>query len=307
MMVDSIRLKDFRFLQRIADLRTLSGAAAEFGVTQPAASRWLRELESLLRGHLFTRDRLTGMTLTALGELVVERGRALLLDVSSLGHDIDAMKEGRGGRLQLGVIPYVPARLLQQLVTELVGAHAMTVTMIEGATEPLLEGLRMQRLHAVIGRCSPLAPDAELRQEVLFRQKACVLVSEASPLPAESPARMRALTKLRWISPPVDSPTWHAIVASWPTSTVSLPRPIVETASTKLVHALVSTSADMIAVLPADVGLELEKLGGVRALPFPAQFSMPPVGLIAQARQWEQSHLSVLRTTLRRLVNQPAS
>ena len=47
----------------------------EQGLTQPAASRWLRETEQLFRAHLFTRDRMTGMTPTPLGELVLEHGR----------------------------------------------------------------------------------------------------------------------------------------------------------------------------------------------------------------------------------------
>jgi len=306
-LVANLRLKDLFFLQRIGDLNSLSKAAVEFGVTQPAASRWLRGLESLLRAHLFVRDRMKGMTPTPLGELVVERCRALLSDVSSLDHDVEALKAGRGGRIHLGAIPYVPARLLERLVSELITKHAMTVTVVEAATEPLLEGLRMQRLHAVIGRCSALAADAQLKQEVLFRQKASLLVSSNVAIKGDAGRRLSAFAGFKWISPPDDSPTWHAIVAAATAAREALPRPTLETASTKLVHALVRANDDVVGILPADVAAELEKLGGVRALPFPAAFSMPPVGLIAQARQWNQTQVKTVRTVLRRLVAAPAS
>lgn len=58
----------------------------------------------------------------------------------------------------------------------------------------------------------------------------------------------------------------------------------------------------MAAVLPLDIGLDLQHLGRVRVVPFPAAFKMPPVGLIAHARHWDFSTISTLRKALRDLV-----
>lgn len=301
-LITALRLKDFLFVQQIAEHGSLSSAASEFGMSQPAASRWLRELEQAFRAHLFTRDRMVGMTPTPLGQLVVERGRALLSDVSALSSEIEARRAGRGGRLQLGVIPYVSAQLLQMLVSTLVGKYAMTVSILEAPTEPLMEALRMQRLHAVIGRCSAQPLHSGLRQEVLFTQKACILVHAESSLRGGRQTKLSAFSGLRWIAPPSDSPSWQAIVNAYGAARSIPPQPVLETASTKLAHALVSVNPDMVAVLPLDVGVDLEKLGGVRALQFPAPFNMPPVGLIAQTRQWELSHVKALRDSLRKLV-----
>lgn len=299
-LLKALRLKDLQFLQRVADLRSLSGAAAEFGLTQPAASRWLGELERLFGGHLFTRDRRAGMTPTALGQLVVGKGRALVADVESLSAEIGAQREGRGGRLQLGVIPYVSSRLLERLVASLVTEAGMTVSIVEAATEPLLEALQLQRLHAVVGRSSlqPLAPG--LKQETLFTQKACLIV-HARQVPRGT-ATLADFAERRWVAPPLDSPTWLAIASAYAAAKVPLPVPVVETASTKVAHALVAGNTDMVAVLPADIGADLEKLGGVRVVPFPASFRMPPVSLLAHARNWNASHIMALRRTLRDLV-----
>jgi hypothetical protein len=38
-LISRLRLKDLQFLQRISDLKSLSSAAAELGLAQPAASR----------------------------------------------------------------------------------------------------------------------------------------------------------------------------------------------------------------------------------------------------------------------------
>jgi len=297
----SLRLKDLQFVQRIAELRSLSSAASELGLTQPAASRWLRDLEQLFRGHLFSRDRMVGMTPTPLGEIVVRRGRALLADVDLLSSEIDANRAGRGGHLNLGVIPYVSAQLLEQLVSKLVDESAMTVKVVEGATEQLLEALRMQRLDAVVGR-NPFGSVAEgLKQEVLFTQKACLVMHRNSTLGTDPP-KLSTLLSLRWIVPPTDSPTWQAIVAALAAANAVPPPYVIETASTRLVHALVSGHPDMAAVLPLDIGMDLQHLGRVRVVPIPAAFKMPPVGLIAHSRHWDFSTISTLRRALRDLV-----
>jgi DNA-binding transcriptional LysR family regulator len=297
-----LRMKDLTFLRSIADLKSLSAAANAEGLTQPAASRWLREVEQLFRAHLFTRDRMVGMTPTPLGALVLERARALLADVSTLALEIEAHREGRGGHLRLGVIPYVSARLLERLVSSLFDQHAMTVSLVEAATEPLMESLGLEQLHAVIGRFTPRTPRPGLRQEELFTQKACLLVHEGNSVRRKRQAKLSDFAHLRWVLPPRDSPSWAAIAAAFATAKQPPPATALETASTKLVHAMVQVNADIAAVLPEDIGADLERLGGVVSLPFPAPFHLPPVGLIAHQRQWNQSHMMALRNSLRGLL-----
>ncbi len=299
-LIKELRFKDLLFIQRISELKSLSSAAIEFRLTQPAASRWLRDLEQAFRGHLFTRNRMVGMTPTPMGELVVQRARVMLADVGSLSSDIEAHQTGRGGHLRLGVIPYVSSRLLERLVSRLVGEYQMTVSVMEAATGPLLEALRLQRLHAVVGRCSMEPIPAELRQEVLLTQKACWLVNAKAPAVTAS-KKLASLSHLRWVVPPTDSPSWQAIVAACAAAKTAPPKPVVETASTKLVHALVCRHIDMAGVLPWDIGVDLEKLGGVRVMPFPAALKMPAVGLMAHVRHWDFSRIAVLRTALREL------
>jgi DNA-binding transcriptional LysR family regulator len=304
-LVSDLRLKDLQFIRRVAEHSSLSAAASDFGMTQPAASRWLRELEQLFRGHLFIRDRMVGMTPTPLGELVVQRGRALLADVESLSTAIDAHRSGRGGEIQLGVIPYVPTQLLESVVSSLVGEFDMTVNVVEAATEPLIEALRMERLHAVIGRCSGALMSEDLRQELLFTQKACLVVHAKSAV-SRAPLDLSAAIRLRWVVPPTNSPTWQAITAALTSLKIGAPTTPVETASTKLVHALVAAHPDMAGIVPLNVGRDLEKLGGVRAVPFPDSFKMPPVGFLAHARHWDLPNIVALRNTVKASVAHPA-
>ncbi len=302
-LLSRLRLKDLRFLLSISSNRSLTAAADEFGLTQPAASRWLKDIEQMFRAHLFDRDRMVGMTTTALGALVVARARALVSDVDALSSAVESLRSGTGGHLRLGVIPFVSTLLMERLVSHLVGdKYRMTVSITEGATEPLLEALRMERVDAVIGRSSNEPISTDLSQEVLFNQQGCLIVNPENPILAHSDVKLMHLGNCRWLLPPKGSPTRAAINAAFVAAKLLPPRAQVETSSTRLIHALVSTKPDMIGVAPAEIGADLERLGGIRSLRFPATFKMPPVSLVFHLRHCESPQIQHLRQTLREII-----
>ena len=90
-----------------------------------------------------------------------------------------------------------------------------------------------------------------------------------------------------------------AIQAAFISAKLPPPNAEVETASTKLIHLLVSTHPNMIGVVPAEIGADLERLGGVRSLRFPSPFKMPSVGLICHSRHRALPQIKQLRQSLR--------
>jgi DNA-binding transcriptional LysR family regulator len=189
-----LRLRDFELLLAIHEHKSITSAALQLGFTQPAASRALKDMEQLLRAHLFERDRTKGMNLTAAGALVLTRARALLADLGSMTKELDAYRAGTGGHVRLGIIPFVPGLLIEKLISELIGEkHQMSVSLTEGSTTQLLEDLRMQKLDAVIGRCSTGPIPAGLTEETLFRQEACLLVHGQNPLVRKERIRLADL------------------------------------------------------------------------------------------------------------------
>src|SRR3569832_363525 len=129
-----LRPRDMELVLAIHEHKSTTPAARERGLTQPAASRALRDIEQLLRVHLFERDRSKGMSLTAAGELVLVRARALLADYRALAAELDAYRAGTGSRLRLGIIPFVSGPLIERLIAELTGErHRMSVIVTEAS------------------------------------------------------------------------------------------------------------------------------------------------------------------------------
>ncbi|MGU3538052.1 LysR substrate-binding domain-containing protein [Methylobacterium sp. A54F] len=85
---------DLRFFVTVAASPSLAAAARSLNVTAPAVTQRLRGLEKRLRVHLVDRSG-RGLTLTNEGELLAERGRALLGGFDDLN---DALAE-RVGRV----------------------------------------------------------------------------------------------------------------------------------------------------------------------------------------------------------------
>jgi DNA-binding transcriptional LysR family regulator len=102
-----IELRHLRVVCAIAEAGSVTKAATQLGLAQPALTAQLKRIERSLGGELFARDR-RGVRPTPLGELVLARARLLLPAVTGLreeavrlvGHDTVA---GNGfGQCRLG-------------------------------------------------------------------------------------------------------------------------------------------------------------------------------------------------------------
>ncbi len=301
-VANRLRPRDMELVLAIHACKSITAAAAELGLTQPAASRALRDIEQLLRVHLFNRDRARGMSLTGAGELVLARARAMLADYRSLAAELDAYRAGTGGRLRLGVIPFVSGALIESLIAELTGERQrMSVIVTEAPTTALMEDLRLQNLDAVIGRCST-APLAGLVQEPLIRQVGCLLMHPENPLLRKERIRLADLSAFAWLLPPEGTPTRAAINAVFAKAMLAPPVATVEASSTKIICLTLRVNTRMLSIVPSDAGHDIQRLGAVRCLPFPVPLDMPPVGLISAARHRDTPVVRNLRSTLRELV-----
>jgi len=298
-----LRLRDMELLVAIHERKSITLAAPHLGFTQPAASRALRDMEQLLRVHLFERDRSKGMSPTEAGELVLARARALLADYKSMTMELDAYRAGTGGHLRLGIIPFLPRPLIGSLIAELTGdKHRMSVALTEGSTVQLLEDLRMQKLDAVIGRCSTDPIPAGLTQEKLFQQEACLVAHAQNPLVQKKRIRFADLEGSVWLLPPQGTPSRTAINEAFAAAGFPFPVATIESGSSRIIHVAISGNKLMLGIVPSDLGHDIQGLGGVRRLSFPVTLSMPPVGLVWATRHRDTPVVRNVRSKIRELV-----
>jgi LysR family transcriptional regulator, hydrogen peroxide-inducible genes activator len=143
-------LRQLRYLVAVSERLNFHQAAADCHVTQSTLSAGVKELESLLEVSLVER-RSRSVRMTAAGEQVVTRARALLAQA----HDLVETARGAGqplsGPLRLGVIPTIAPFLLPVVLPQLrVEYPQLQLYLREDLTERLLERLRAADLDFVL-------------------------------------------------------------------------------------------------------------------------------------------------------------
>jgi len=115
-------LKQLKYLSAVAEHEHFGNAARSCHVSQSALSAAVLELEDALGVPLVERNN-RQVILTALGREVVERGRAILIEVEDLMGVCDASSEPFTGKMRLGVIPTIAPFILPGLLKRLRRRH----------------------------------------------------------------------------------------------------------------------------------------------------------------------------------------
>lgn len=114
----SLNLDQLRTLVAIADLGTFAAAAQALHLAAPTVSLHISELEARLDTPLLLRGKRSAQ-LTAAGQTLVERGRALLRDAEDAIAAVRRHAQGRAGKVKLGTATGVVVYLLPQVLDRL--------------------------------------------------------------------------------------------------------------------------------------------------------------------------------------------
>ena len=110
-----MNLRQLRTFVLIAEHRSIRAAARALFVTQPAATRSLRELEQSVGAELVRRSA-RGVELTTYGEALYRRAVLILQEARKAQEEIGQMRDGEGGTLNLAIsssaLTALPAALM---------------------------------------------------------------------------------------------------------------------------------------------------------------------------------------------------
>ncbi|WIY26326.1 LysR family transcriptional regulator [Parasedimentitalea psychrophila] len=127
-----IELKDLQLLAALARHQHFAKAAQDCGISQPAFSMRIRNMEDKLGVSIVRRaNRFQG--LTEEGQMILRRTRGILDDVKALEQEIAASRGEVSGILVLGVVPTAMA-YAAQLVVQLLSSHPKILPRIESTT-----------------------------------------------------------------------------------------------------------------------------------------------------------------------------
>ncbi|TGD60943.1 LysR family transcriptional regulator [Tabrizicola sp. WMC-M-20] len=179
-MHPAIKLRHIRAFLDIAADGSLSSVARRQGLTQPALSRTLAELEDLLGSALFRREQ-RRLILTAAG-LTFRHHASLALQALEAG--VAALQPGVGDVcIRIGILPTAATRLFPRVALRFRNAEPDTLLKIETGPHPYLLGLlREGSIDLMIGRM-PVAGDmAGLTFTHLYEEEVVLVARTGHPM-----------------------------------------------------------------------------------------------------------------------------
>ena len=113
-----LRTRHLLLLSAIGEERNICRAAEMLSMSQPAASRLLRELEDIIGADLFERQA-RGVKANWYGEALIRHSRNALSSLGEAAAEIEALKSGRTGRVNVGSIAGPAAGLIPRAVARM--------------------------------------------------------------------------------------------------------------------------------------------------------------------------------------------
>jgi LysR family transcriptional regulator, hydrogen peroxide-inducible genes activator len=141
---------ELRSVVALAEEASFSRAAARLGVAQPSLSQQIKKLEGSCGRPLF--DRLPRRVVpTQAGQLLVERARAILAQVSDAQRQLREDPGRVSGSLAVGAIPTIAPYLLPGVLANFARRHPdVEVRIVEDVTDHLVEMIERGELDVAV-------------------------------------------------------------------------------------------------------------------------------------------------------------
>lgn len=118
-----MELRTLKYFEAIARLGSVTRAAEELHIAQPALSVAVKKLEEELGILLFNRQQNRRVTLTAEGEILLKRAHRLFQEVDSAKRELADATELRSGQVKVGVPPMYGLQFFSHVMTAFHRTH----------------------------------------------------------------------------------------------------------------------------------------------------------------------------------------
>lgn len=182
-MIDRrLSLRHLRTFVEVARGSSVVRAASKLNVSQPAVTKTIRELESLLGVALFERHG-RGLRITGAGEVFLRHAHVAMTTIRQ-GFDHAAGQGAKAAdRIRIGVLPTASARLMPPAISLFLTKKTdVEIKIISGENAMMLEQLRNNSLDLVVGRLAEPEKMIGFFFEHLYSERIVFAVRRGHPL-----------------------------------------------------------------------------------------------------------------------------
>jgi len=175
-------LRHHRHAIALAEHRHFQRAAKSLGISQPALSRSIQELERRAGATLFLRSS-DGVEPTDVGRVYLAKARAVLAQAGELAREMRLIRGLEIGELRFGAGVYPSEMFVAKAMARMAREHpAVKLTAISGSVDILLQMLRRREIDFVIGDLRTAEAERGLRTTPLAWHTGHLVVRAGHPL-----------------------------------------------------------------------------------------------------------------------------
>ena len=276
-----LKTRHLMLLSAIGEEGNIGRAAEMLSMSQPAASRLLRDLEQIIGAELFERQA-RGVKANWYGEALIRHARNALSSLTEAAVEIDALKAGRKGQVNVGSISGPAVNLVPRALVRLTRDYPFVrVTLIVESSDRLMQLLNDGQIDIMVGRLPSHQDISCFSFDRLGDEPVCAVARPGHPLCGRGSLGLQDVVGASWIVPPVGTILRQRFEIMFRESGLDSPKRLLEMSS-PMVLTRVLGETDFIAVLPREVASYYAGCGLVVALPLDLPCRMDSFGVITR-------------------------
>jgi DNA-binding transcriptional LysR family regulator len=293
-----LKTRQLLLLVALADEGNIHRASQVLNMSQPAASKLLKDLEDVLGVELF--ERLPrGMRPTWYGETMIRHARVALASLNQAHDELQAAKAGQFGQVSLGAITSPGLMLLPEAVQHVKDEHPdLRVSLQIETSDVLIERLNQNKLDILVARLFAQHDKSELRYEALTEEPICAVARVGHPLLSKTDLQLADIADEGWIVPPAGSVLRHRFELMFQEIGLRAPVNLIETGALLFTTKMLQKS-DMLSVTATDVARYYAEHGMMAILPITLPCQMEAFGIITRRDRLLTPAAEVMRRAIR--------
>ena len=273
-----LKLRQLRLLVAVGTHGNIQNAARSLGISQPAATKMIQDLELDFEVKLFDRTN-RGVVPTVFGETLIRHGKLLFAQISNAAQELDNLNDGNTGRVVVGTLLAASTILLPRAIEILlVERPNVAIKISEGTNEVLMPGLLSGEIDMVVGRLPSHRHRDKLQQEKLFEDRILAVVGPQHPLAHKQAVNFAQTKPFDWILPPLETTLRRQVDQFFVSQQQYMPKVAIESVSYLTNRALLQ-SRELIGLMPAEVVSQDVRNGHLVELDWQVPFGRGPVGI----------------------------
>ncbi|MFB4204737.1 HTH-type transcriptional regulator GbpR [wastewater metagenome] len=300
-VLNRLRYKHLLLISLLDECRNLHQVARSLNMSQPAATRMLREIETTFECQLFERTS-RGVRPTQSGEVLIEFAQGAVNRLERCAESLHRHHLGDQGQLVLGAIMGAAPDLVAEAVVEMKRQHPLLqVRMLGETSDQLVELLAQNRIDVAIARYVTALQHNLFDFESLGNETVLAVVRHDHPLVGVADLSLASLLDdWPWILQPLESPLRQVLEKEFETAGLMSPRDIIECGSIYAALQLVKRG-DGVLVLPESVLRDYLAFGEIVALPISVGKTLSPFGILTRKNEALSEPVRHFCTILRRM------